>query len=73
MEKNRLIIAAAGAGKTTYMVEEALNRTGNVIITTFTIQLVNIISNTTTIMVQASHIHPTGRTSPGPPSREGSR
>lgn len=38
MEKNRLIIAAAGAGKTTYMVEEALNRTGNVIITTFTIE-----------------------------------
>lgn len=38
MKNNRLIIAAAGAGKTTYMVEEALQRTGNVLITTFTIE-----------------------------------
>ena len=33
---NRLMIAAAGAGKTTYLVEEALKQSGNVLITTFT-------------------------------------
>jgi DNA helicase-2/ATP-dependent DNA helicase PcrA len=37
MDKNRLIIAAAGAGKTTYLVKQALkNKTGNIIITTYT-------------------------------------
>lgn len=36
MKENKLIIAAAGAGKTTYLVEEAVKRTGNVLITTFT-------------------------------------
>lgn len=37
MEKNKLIIAAAGAGKTTFLVKEALNREdGNVLITTYT-------------------------------------
>ena len=33
---NKLIIAAAGAGKTTYLVEEAYRRSENVLITTFT-------------------------------------
>lgn len=33
---NRLMIAAAGAGKTTYLVEESLKQSGNVLITTFT-------------------------------------
>lgn len=33
---NKLIIAAAGAGKTTYLVEEAIRRKENVLITTFT-------------------------------------
>lgn len=33
---NRLIVAAAGSGKTTFLVNEALNRTGRVLITTFT-------------------------------------
>lgn len=37
MEKNRLIIAAAGAGKTTYLVNEALKqKDSNVLITTYT-------------------------------------
>ncbi len=37
MCKNKLIIAAAGSGKTTYLVEEALRITGqNVLVTTFT-------------------------------------
>lgn len=36
MVGNKLIIAAAGAGKTTYLVEEAYKREGNVLITTFT-------------------------------------
>lgn len=36
-KKNRLIIATAGAGKTTFLVREALNiSTGNVLITTYT-------------------------------------
>lgn len=34
---NRLIIAAAGSGKTTYLVKDALQQTDNVLITTFTI------------------------------------
>lgn len=34
--KNRLLIASAGAGKTTYFVKEALACTGEVLITTFT-------------------------------------
>ncbi len=33
---NKLIIAAAGAGKTTYLVEEALKKTSSVLITTYT-------------------------------------
>jgi DNA helicase-2/ATP-dependent DNA helicase PcrA len=33
---NKLIIAAAGAGKTTHIVKEALRKTGNVLITTYT-------------------------------------
>lgn len=33
---NKLIIAAAGAGKTTYLVRSALEKTGNVLITTYT-------------------------------------
>lgn len=33
---NKLIIAAAGAGKTTYLVNEALKKTENVLITTYT-------------------------------------
>ena len=36
MNKNRLIIAAAGAGKTTFLVKEALAQTGEVLITTYT-------------------------------------
>lgn len=36
MKENKLLIAAAGAGKTTYLVEEAFRRSGNVLITTFT-------------------------------------
>ena len=36
MSKNRLIIAAAGSGKTTFLVDEALKQTGNVLITTYT-------------------------------------
>ena len=36
MKENKLIIAAAGAGKTTYLVDEAFNRKENVLITTFT-------------------------------------
>ena len=36
MKENKLIIAAAGAGKTTFLVEEAFRRSGNVLITTFT-------------------------------------
>ncbi len=36
MTKNKLIIAAAGSGKTTHLVEEALKRKGKVLITTFT-------------------------------------
>ena len=36
MEENKLLIAAAGAGKTTYLVEKAFRRSGNVLITTFT-------------------------------------
>ena len=36
MKENKLIIAAAGAGKTTYIVEEAFCRDENVLITTFT-------------------------------------
>lgn len=37
MNKNRLIIAAAGSGKTTYLVKEALSlKEGNILITTFT-------------------------------------
>ena len=34
---NRLIIAAAGSGKTTYLVKEALKQQDNVLITTYTI------------------------------------
>lgn len=38
MKANRLIIAAAGAGKTTYLVENALNKKKNqILITTFTL------------------------------------
>lgn len=33
---NRLMIAAAGAGKTTYLVEDALKQSENILITTFT-------------------------------------
>ena len=36
MKENKLIIAAAGAGKTTYLVDEAFQRKGRVLITTFT-------------------------------------
>lgn len=36
MMENKLIIAAAGSGKTTRLVEEAFSRTENVLITTFT-------------------------------------
>lgn len=36
MKENKLIIAAAGSGKTTYLVKEAYNRKENVLITTFT-------------------------------------
>jgi len=38
MPKNRLIIAAAGSGKTTFLVEEALQKPKNdsVLITTYT-------------------------------------
>ncbi len=36
MKENKLIIAAAGAGKTTFLVEEAFKRSDNVLITTFT-------------------------------------
>jgi DNA helicase-2/ATP-dependent DNA helicase PcrA len=36
MKENKLIIAAAGAGKTTYLVEEAYRRSEDVLITTFT-------------------------------------
>lgn len=34
---NRLIIAAAGAGKTTYLVNQAIQQSVNVLITTYTI------------------------------------
>lgn len=38
MSNNKLTIAAAGSGKTTYLIKEALNsRDGRVIITTYTI------------------------------------
>lgn len=36
MKENKLIIAAAGSGKTTYLVEEAYKHKANVLITTFT-------------------------------------
>jgi len=36
MSKNKLIVAAAGAGKTTYIVNEALKQEGAVLITTYT-------------------------------------
>lgn len=36
MSKNKLLIAAAGAGKTTFLVKEALKQNGNVLITTYT-------------------------------------
>lgn len=36
MKENKLLIAAAGAGKTTYLVEETFRCSGNVLITTFT-------------------------------------
>ena len=36
MKENKLIIAAAGAGKTTFLVDEAFKRKENVLITTFT-------------------------------------
>lgn len=36
MMENKLIIAAAGSGKTTHLVDEAFNRTEKVLITTFT-------------------------------------
>lgn len=36
MKENKLIIAAAGSGKTTRLVVDAFNRNGNVLITTFT-------------------------------------
>ena len=35
---NKLLIAAAGAGKTTYLIDQALSITDNVLITTFTIE-----------------------------------
>lgn len=35
---NKLIIAAAGAGKTTYLIQQALETNANVLITTFTIE-----------------------------------
>ena len=38
MKDNRLIIAAAGAGKTTFLVKEALKCQDRVLITTFTIE-----------------------------------
>lgn len=34
---NRLIVAAAGSGKTTYLIEQALKSNGQTLITTFTI------------------------------------
>ena len=34
---NRLIIAAAGSGKTTYLVRQAMQQADNVLITTYTI------------------------------------
>jgi len=34
--KNKLIVAAAGSGKTSLLVNRALKQTGNVLITTFT-------------------------------------
>lgn len=36
MKKNKLLIASAGAGKTTFLVNEALKQKGNVLITTYT-------------------------------------
>lgn len=36
MSENKLIIAAAGSGKTTFIINEALKQTDNVLITTFT-------------------------------------
>ncbi len=36
MGTNKLIIAAAGSGKTTFLVNEALRQTGNILITTYT-------------------------------------
>ena len=36
MNENKLIIAAAGSGKTTYLVNEAISRDGNVLILTYT-------------------------------------
>lgn len=36
MSKNKLIIASAGSGKTTFLVKEALKQSGNVLITTYT-------------------------------------
>lgn len=38
MKENKLIIAAAGAGKTTFLVEEAYRRSEDVLITTFTLE-----------------------------------
>lgn len=34
---NKLIVAAAGSGKTTYLIEQALKSNGQTLITTFTI------------------------------------
>jgi DNA helicase-2/ATP-dependent DNA helicase PcrA len=36
MNNNKLLIAAAGAGKTTFLIDEALKRQGNILITTYT-------------------------------------
>ena len=37
MASNKLVLAAAGAGKTTYLVDKAVSKeSGNVLITTFT-------------------------------------
>jgi DNA helicase-2/ATP-dependent DNA helicase PcrA len=43
MNENRLIIAAAGSGKTTYLVKEALARDGKILLLTYTISNEDVI------------------------------
>jgi len=43
MSKNRLIIAAAGSGKTTYLVNEALAQNGSIMILTYTLSNEDVI------------------------------